>query len=99
MHRRARLIGTVVTAVGVAVLVTFGYYAFATFADFRKAQMFRERNPGNAMYDLQYFVATSGLVFTVGGAVFGAVLTLNGLTWIALGGVARQLERERGAVR
>jgi hypothetical protein len=96
MHRYARLIGIAVLAVGLAVLISFGYYASAGMGDFRKAQMFHERNPGNAMYDLQYFVAASGLVFTIGGAVCGVLLTLNGLTWIAVGGVARQLERERG---
>jgi hypothetical protein len=99
MHRRARLIGTVVAAVGVAVLVTFSYYGTANFWEFRKQQMFFERNPGNAMYELQYRGASAGLAFMIGGAIAGALLTLNGLTWIALGGVARQLERERGAVR
>jgi len=96
MHRRARLIGTIVAAMGVAILLSFAYYVFATLGDFRKAQMFHERNPGNAMYDLQYFVAASELVFTIGGAVCGALLTLNGLTWMAVGGVVRQVERERG---
>src|SRR5262249_8233281 len=72
MHRGARLIGTIVAAVGVAALVSLGYYVFATLGDFHKAQMLHERNPGNAMYDLQYFVAATGLGFTIGGAVCGA---------------------------
>jgi amino acid permease len=95
MHRRARLIGTVVAAIGVAVFISFAYYVVSTFGDFRKAQMFHERNPGNAMYDLQYFVAASGLVFTIGGAVCGVLLALNGLSWIALGGAVRHLESQR----
>jgi len=96
MYLRARVIGTIVAAMGVGILLSFTYYVFATLGDFRKAQMFHERNPGNAMYDLQYFVAASELVFTIGGAVCGALLTLNGLTWMAVGGVVRQVERERG---
>ena len=95
MHRHARMIGTVLLAIGLAVFVSFAYYAVADVADFRKAQMVHERNPGNAMYDLQYFVAASQLVFVIGGAVGGALLALNGLTWIALGAAARG--REAGA--
>ena len=48
--------------IGVAVLigVRCGQFARPTDSgDFRKAQMLRERNPGNAMYDLQFFVAAS----------------------------------------
>jgi ABC-type transporter Mla maintaining outer membrane lipid asymmetry permease subunit MlaE len=83
------MIGTIILAVGLAVMLSFGYYTFATIVDFRKAQMVHERNPGNAMYDLQYFVAASQLVFLLGGAVGGALLALNGATWLALGGAAR----------
>ena len=89
MHRHARLIGTILLAVGLAVLLSFGYYAVATHAEFRKAQMFHERNPGNAMYDLQFFVAASQLMFVVGGALVGVLVALNGATWIALGGLHR----------
>lgn len=96
MHRHARMIGTVVLAVGLAVLASFAYYAIANLGEFRKAQMVHERNPGNAMYDLQYFVAASQLVFVIGGAVGGALLALNGLNWIALGAAARQLEPGAG---
>jgi hypothetical protein len=88
------MIGTVILAIGLAVLASFAYYAVADVGDFRKAQMVHERNPGNAMYDLQYFVAASQLVFVIGGAIGGALLALNGLTWIALGRVARRLEPE-----
>jgi hypothetical protein len=89
MHRHARMIGTVILALGLAVMVSFGYYTVATFGDFRKAQMVHERNPGNAMYDLQYFVAVSQLVFLLGGTLGGMLLALNGATWIAVAGVAR----------
>ena len=85
MHGYARMIGTVVLAIGLAVLVSFTYYAVSSFGEFKKAQMVHERNPGNAMYDLQFFVAASQLVFVVGG-----LLALNGLTWIAVGGLANR---------
>jgi len=93
------MIGTVILAICLAVLGSFAYYAVAGLGDFRKAQMVHERNPGNAMYDLQYFVAASQLVFVIGGAAGGALLALNGLTWIALGGVAPRLESGRGDAR
>ena len=90
MHRYARMIGTVLLAIGLALLMSFTYYAVSSFGEFKKAQMVHVRNPGNAMYDLQFFVAASQLVFVVGGAFGGALLALNGLTWIAVGGLANQ---------
>jgi hypothetical protein len=90
MLRRARTIGTVIAAVGVAVLLGFGAVAIEGSADFRKAQMVHQRNPGNAMYDLQYFVATAQLAFLVGGAVAGGLLALNGLTLVLVGRLARE---------
>jgi hypothetical protein len=91
------MIGTVVFAIGLSVLVSFTYYAVARFGEVRKAQMVLERNPGNMMYETQFFVAASRLVFVVGGAVGGALLALNGLTWIAVGGLAD--ERAAGRQR
>ena len=97
MHRYARLIGIAVLAIGLAILMSFGYYASAGLGDFHKAQMFHERNPGNAMYDLQYFVAASQLLFLIGGAAGGALLALNGATWLALGSAVRALQRDGSA--
>lgn len=93
MLRRARTIGIVVAAIGVAVLVGFGAVAVEGLGDFRKAQLVRERNPGNAMYDLQFFVATSQLAFLTSGAVAGGLLALNGLTLMLVGQLARGAER------
>jgi hypothetical protein len=92
MLRRARTIGIVVAAIGVAVLLGFGAVAVEGGADFRKAQLVRQRNPGNAMYDLQFFVATSQLAFLVGGAVAGGLLALNGLTLVLVGRLAQRRE-------
>jgi hypothetical protein len=92
VERHARMLGTVILAIGLAVLISFGYYATGSLGEFRKAQLVHQRNPGNAMYDLQYFVAASQLVFVIGGAVCGALLALNGVTWLVLGSVARRLQ-------
>lgn len=94
MLRRARTIGIVVAAIGVAVLIGFGAVAVEGIGDFRKAQLVRERNPGNAMYDLQFFVATSQLAFLTSGAVAGGLLALNGLTLLLVGQLARGARRE-----
>ena len=92
MLRRARIIGMVIAALGVAILLGFGVVAVEGSADFRKAQMVRQRNPGNAMYDLQFFVATSQLAFLVSGTVAGGLLALNGLTLILVGRLAQERE-------
>ncbi|MFN8641927.1 MAG: hypothetical protein U0802_09815 [Candidatus Binatia bacterium] len=92
MLRRARPIGMVIAAIGVAILLGFGSVAVQGGADFRKAQLVRQRNPGNAMYDLQFFVATSQLAFLVGGALAGGLLALNGLTIMLVGRLAQERE-------
>lgn len=90
MLRRAGLIGMLLAAVGVAVMLGFGSVAFQGSGDFSKAKLLRERNPGNAMYDLQFFVATSQIAFLTSGAVAGGLLALNGLTLILVGRLARE---------
>ena len=93
MYRYARMIGVVLTAIGLAVLISFSYYSFGRVTELRKAQLYQQRNPGNAMYDAQVFVAASELVFITGGAITGLLVALNGLTWIALGSAAQRLEQ------
>jgi hypothetical protein len=92
MLGRARTIGIVVAAIGVAVLIGFGSIAVRDSGDFNKAKLLRERNPGNAMYDLQFFVATSQIAFLVGGAVAGGLLALNGVTLMLVGRLAQERE-------
>ena len=92
MLRRAGTIGIVIAAIGVAVLIGFGAVAIEGSGDFSKARLLRERNPGNAMYDLQFFVATSQLAFLTSGAVAGALLALNGVTLMLVGRLARERE-------
>jgi hypothetical protein len=78
MLRRARTIGIVIAAIGVAVLIGFGSVAIQDSGDFSKAKLLRERNPGNAMYDLQFFVATSQVAFLVSGAGGGRLRRSTG---------------------
>jgi hypothetical protein len=92
MLRRAGTIGMVLAAIGVAVLLGFGAVAFESSGDFSKAKLLRQRNPGNAMYDLQFFVATSQLAFLTSGAVAGGLLALNGVTLMLVGRLARERE-------
>lgn len=85
MHRHARLIGIVIAGIGVAVMISFTVVAlWSNLPEFRKALMLYERNRGNQMYQLQFFVATSQLLFVAGGAIVGALFAVNGATWIAL---------------
>lgn len=92
MLRRARTLGIVVAAVGVAVLVGFGAVAVDSARTFRQAQAARQRAPGNAMHDLQYFVAAAQLALLGGGAVAGGLLALNGLTLLLVGQLAQRQE-------
>src|SRR4051812_23714681 len=96
MHRHARIIGSVVTAVGLAVLASFVYYGIGNYREFSKQKLFFERNPGNAMYELQYRGAAAGLAFMIGGAAAGGLLAVNGMSWLAIGSMMRQLEHARG---
>lgn len=86
---RARTIGMVIAGIGLAVLIAFAAAALQSVlpssGDFRKAQMVRERNPGNAMYDLQFFIAATRLGFLVAGAAGGGLLALNGVTLMLVG--------------
>jgi hypothetical protein len=96
VYRHARTIGIVLAGIGVAILISFAAVAlWSNVPDFRKALMLYERNSGNSMYQLQFFVATSELVFVIGGALIGALVALNGLSWMALAGAVTALERDR----
>lgn len=98
MLARAHTIGMVLAGVGLAVLLAFATVAVQNAlpsSEFRQAQIGRERNPGNAMYDLRFFIVATRLGLLIAGAVIGALLALNGITLIMLGRLARQAEGGR----
>ena len=90
MPRRARTIGLILAGVGLALMLSFAVAAVQNAGEFRRAQLQHERNPGHAMYDLQFFIVTSRLAFLIGGAAGGALLALNGATLILLGRLAER---------
>ena len=77
-------IGTVLLAVGIIALVAFTSFVLGD-EDFQRAQLVKERNPGNVMYESRYFVALTAHTFLIGGTLCGGLVALNGLTLLLLG--------------
>jgi hypothetical protein len=90
----AKAAGTILLAVGLAALVGFSVFVWRD-ERFHKASMFKERNPGNVMFETQYFAAFTIHTFLVSGAICGALLALNGTTLLLLGIVAAHQEQVR----
>ncbi|MGD9763032.1 MAG: hypothetical protein AB7V27_04880 [Candidatus Binatia bacterium] len=97
MLSRARTLGLVLIGVGLAVLVSFTAVAVQGVGDFRGAQLAHDRNPGHAMYDLQFFIATTRMGFLLFGAAAGGLLALNGWTLALLGRLAEARETAGGS--
>jgi hypothetical protein len=93
MLRRARPIGLILAGVGLAIFLSFAIASVQHFGEFRRARLQHERNPGHAMYDLQFFIVTSRLALLIGGAVGGGLLALNGATLICIGRLAESSTR------
>jgi hypothetical protein len=91
MARIAKLVGVVLLLSGLALAL---YFAVTTFRDegYQKAVMLMERNKGNSMYELQYFVAEVRRAIAIGVAVCGGLVALNGATFLLLGAVAARQE-------
>jgi hypothetical protein len=96
MSGMAKAVGTTLLAVGLAVLVGFSVFVWRD-ERFQKATLLKERNPGNVMYEGQYFAAFTIHTFLVSGAICGVLLALNGTTLLLLGIVARRGERREGS--
>lgn len=86
MAKLSKTIGGALVAVAIALMIGFSYFAISN-EDFRKAALLKERNPGNALYEIQYFAAATVRFFLIGGAVAGLLLALNGVTLLLLGRV------------
>lgn len=95
MAKMSKTLGTVLLAIAIALVIGFSYFAF-TNEEFRKAALLKERNPGHAAYEIQYFAAATMRFFLIGGAVSGVLLGLNGITLMMLGGVAAARAEESG---
>jgi hypothetical protein len=95
MTKFCKALGVVLLAVGLSALVGFAVFA-ARDDRYGKAVLLKERNPGNVLYESQYFVAATIRMFLVAGAVAGGLLAINGITLVLLGGVAARLEERSG---
>jgi hypothetical protein len=91
-----KTLGGLLLAAGLAGLVAFASFVLGD-EKFEKARLRKERNPGNVMYETEYFVAATVRGFLVGGAVSGGLLALNGVTLLLVGAVAGRIERAGGA--
>jgi hypothetical protein len=89
-----KTLGGLLLAVGLAGLVAFASFVLRD-EKFGKARLMRERNPGNVMYESEYFVAATVRGFLIGGAVAGGLLALNGTTLLLVGMTAARIESGR----
>ncbi len=94
MSRFSKILGMVLLGAGLAAVVGFSTFALRD-ERFDKAALLRDRNPGNVMYEGQYFAAFTLHVFLIAGAVCGALLAINGTTLLLVGRLAaRQVASE-----
>lgn len=98
MAKLSKGIGAALLAIAIGVIIMSSYFAISS-EDYRKAALLKERNPGHAAYEIQYFVAATIRMFFIGGAVAGVLLGLNGVTLMLLGRVAAQQEGIGGGDR
>jgi hypothetical protein len=93
MARVVKLVGLLLIASGLALSISFVMVTIRQ-EDYQKALMLMERNPGNVMYESQYFVAAVWRAMYVGLAACGALAALNGVTFLLVGAVAGRQERQ-----
>ncbi len=91
MANVSKTLGAALVAIAIAMVIGFSYFAFSN-EEYRKAALLKERNPGNAAYEIPYFAAATIRLFLIGGAVAGVLLGLNGATLVMLGRVAARNE-------
>lgn len=91
MARAAKAIGVTLLAIGLAVLIGF---SVSVVRDDRydKTALLKERNPGNMLYESQYFVAATIRVVLIAGAVSGVLLAIQGVTFLFISRVAARQE-------
>ena len=87
MSRAAKLIGSALAIIGVAVVLTFAVL-IARDDGYRKAALAAVRNPGNVMYETEFGVARIRRGFQLIGVISGILLALNGASMVGLGVLA-----------
>lgn len=97
MAKGLKVAGGVLLAAGLATILAFAIY-IARDETFAKSRLRMSRNPGNVMYETEYFVAMTMRAFLVGGAVGGGLLALNGGTLLVLGVWVGRVDRNKAAL-
>ncbi|MGH7788167.1 MAG: hypothetical protein ACRERC_14945 [Candidatus Binatia bacterium] len=97
--RAARIVGWLFLGLGLAVLAGFAITAGLNASEFMRAKMLMDRNPGNSMYGLQFFIAATTEMALVAAAAIGALLALNGGTLLLLGRTIARHDSSAGGTR
>lgn len=97
MAKGLKATGSVLLAAGLATMLAFAVYITRDEA-FAKSRLRMSRNPGNVMYETEYFVALTMRAFLACGAVGGGLLALNGGTMLVLGVWVGRVDRINAAL-
>lgn len=89
---RARLAGWLLLGIGLAVMAGFAITAGLNAGEFMRAKMLMDRNPGNSMYGLQFFIAATTEMALIAASAIGALMALNGGTLLVLGRTMARVE-------
>jgi hypothetical protein len=92
MAKLAKVVGALLLLAGLAVSAGFGS-GVVRDAEYARAKLLLERNPGNVLYEAKHGAAAVKRGFLIVGAVSGALLSLNGVTLLLLGVVAGRQTR------
>ncbi len=91
MARMAKVAGTALVAIGLALLLGFSIFVLRD-ERFQKAALLKDRNAGNVFYEGEYFAALTLHVFLISGAAAGGLLALNGATLLLVGRLMTEQE-------
>jgi hypothetical protein len=92
MAGACKIVGSILSILGVAIAAICVLTILRDDA-YRRAELASARNPGNAMYELEFGAARVRRGFEEVGAIAGTLLTINGLTLVGLGVVAGRAGR------
>ena len=94
MARVCKVTGTILSILGVALALAF-MIGIARDAEYQRAALARERNPGNVMYDAEFKGAQVRRAFEAIGVIVGILLVINGTTLLGLGVLADRVPRKK----